>query len=54
MNDSRRYKTSELSRARFDFALKTNDISLEVGAQGGASRVRILNLDIRGYGVNTA
>jgi hypothetical protein len=54
MTDARRYKTSELVRSRFDFHLKTNDISLEVGAQGGASRVRILNLDIKGYGVNTA
>ena len=54
MTDSRRYKTAELVRARFDFAKKTNDISIEVGIEGATSRVRLLNLDIAGYGVNTA
>ncbi|QDP58223.1 MAG: hypothetical protein Unbinned1446contig1004_10 [Prokaryotic dsDNA virus sp.] len=54
MTDKRRYKTAELVRSRFDFAKHTNDISLEVGIQGATARVRVLNLDIKGYGVNTA
>ena len=54
MTDSRRYKTAELIRARFDFAKKTNDISIEAGIQGATSRIRLLNIDIAGYGVNTA
>ena len=54
MTDARRYKTAELVRSRFDFAKHTNDISLEVGIQGATARVRVLNIDIKGYGVNTA
>ncbi len=49
-----RYKTCELQRIRFDFAKKTNDISLEVGVQGAGSRIRILNMTVAGYGVNAA
>jgi hypothetical protein len=54
MTDSRRYKTAELKRTRFSFAKKTNDISLEAGAEGSTSRLRVLNMDVAGYGVNTA
>ena len=54
MTDTRRYKTAELSRTRFSFAKKTNDISLEAGAEGSTSRLRVLNMDVAGYGVNTA
>ena len=49
-----RYRTCELKRLRFDFAKKTNDISIEVGLQGAGSRLRILNMAVAGYGVNTA
>jgi len=54
MSDPRRYKTAELTRTRFSFARKTNDISLEAGAEGSTSRLRVLNMDVAGYGVNTA
>lgn len=49
-----RYKTCELKRVRFDFAKKTNDISIEVAVRGTGARVRILNMTVAGYGVNTA
>lgn len=52
MTDPRRYRTAELSRTRFSFAKKTNDISLEAGAEGSTSRLRVLNMDVAGYGVN--